>query len=272
MRKLRAHRSLAETQCAHVTDHLSATTTMKIVPFALLLAAALCAGTNAEHSELVSVCMKRCRTLDGREWGAMRRSETPCAHELSAWPRPESYRACQDGHTSGAVLACQMGCHGIPCQEVSTRWTRVAATQDEVCGPWAGALPRPKMRYKCEEAFEHAFYPGCSRGQEMLAEMVRALQLLDLATLQPHVTRCGVCYSRKRLTGLAIQSRQTHQKYLSLQHQHRPPPQPPPLPQLLPQLPRRLPRQRPRQLPRQLPRQRPHLQLSLLAMLLMVTG
>ena len=141
---------------------------------ALAVALASAPTATAEHSDLVAICMKRCRVLDGREWQQMRRSETPCAHELTAWPRPESYRACQDGHTSGAVLACQMGCHGIPCNEVSTRWTRVAKTQDDVCGPWAGALPRPKMRYKCEEAFEHGFRPGCLRGVDMLAEMVRS--------------------------------------------------------------------------------------------------
>ena len=142
-----------------------------MVVTALVAAAWLLPSAAAAHSDDVEWCVTSCRVLDGREWAAMGRSNTPCAEELSAWPRPESFRACQDGYTSGAVLACQMGCHGIPCAQISTRWRRVAQTQDEVCGPWAGALPRPKMRYKCEEAFEHSFRGGCAKGVQLLADL-----------------------------------------------------------------------------------------------------
>lgn len=148
---------------------------MKSSVRALLLAALLCViGLQAvaaiDRSDAVTSCVKACNTLDGRRWASMGRSNTPCAHEVTNWPRPESFRACRDGHTSGAVLACQMGCHGIACNEISTRWRRVAQTQDQVCGPWAGALPRPKMRYKCEEAFEHGFAPGCKHGSAIMAK------------------------------------------------------------------------------------------------------
>ena len=113
--------------------------------------------------------MRSCRVMDGREWSKVPRSETPCADEITAWPRPESYLACKDGYTAGAVLTCQMGCHSIACKEISTRWRRVASTMDEVCGPWAGALPRPKMRYKCEMAYESSFRAGCEYGTDLLA-------------------------------------------------------------------------------------------------------
>lgn len=149
-----------------------ATMAMRLLVATALVAAAWvmpCAA--AAHSADVEWCVTSCRVLDGREWAAMGRSNTPCAEELSAWPRPESFRACQDGYTSGAVLACQMGCHGIACSQISTRWRRVAQTQDEVCGPWAGALPRPRMRYKCEEAFEHSFRTGCATGVDLLARL-----------------------------------------------------------------------------------------------------